>query len=426
VTTIPLGTSAYRRLYSGEPDVILLNRWLEKNPSNLREHTTLLARPGTTPLLTLDQGGWTAASPYRGSYALDGLFSDSLFVAVGESFYRINQDMSVTPVTGVLNGTGHPEVAWQKGIGYERLFITDGLNVQFYAGTTAASGTLVGEPATTQTIQLGSQYYAWVAAITGGEGSVGSPWQVLNSTGDTFNQLLLAITAGGTAGVDYSPNITGPNPQVTAISDGLSPIQTLTIQAVTAGAAGNSLVTVLTSGSGLTFSGATLANGGIDALQGVAFPDGASCSSLSQCSSFVLCSQTDTQQVFWIEPGATTIDPLNFISKESSPDPVVSLRAVGDNVLVLGEKSTENWYATGDANAAFAPIEGRVYMRGSEPGTAVIVGESVVLVGDDGRVYTVGYNYSDTDVSWGIQRISDNGIEERVRRQIRREAGLTP
>jgi len=101
------------------------------------------------------------------------------------------------------------------------------------------------------------------------------------------------------------------------------------------------------------------------------------------------------------------------------------MRATGDQVLIMGEASTENWYATGDLNAPFAPIEGRVYQRGAIDGTACAVADSVMLVGDDGVAYEIGYQYG-TSADWGVHRISNHGIEERIRRQIRREAGLTP
>lgn len=156
-------------------------------------------------------------------------------------------------------------------------------------------------------------------------------------------------------------------------------------------------------------------------------PDGVSPLSLTQVSSYVLVSVANTQKFFWINPGEVVIDPLDFASKESSPDPIISMRTVGDQVLILGEKSTENWYATGNLAAPFAPIEGRVYARGAITGTPVVVDDGVILVGDDGRVYSIGFQQGDTtDTAWGVNRISNNGIEERIRYQIRREAGLTP
>jgi hypothetical protein len=96
-------------------------------------------------------------------------------------------------------------------------------------------------------------------------------------------------------------------------------------------------------------------------------------------------------------------------------------------VGIIGEKSFENWYATGNSLSPFAPIEGRVYARGALTGTATVIDQSIFIVGDDGRVYSIGSQSGDTtDAGWGVARISDNGIEERIRKQTRREMGLTP
>ena len=184
----------------------------------------------------------------------------------------------------------------------------------------------------------------------------------------------------------------------------------------------------MTGGAALTASGSgTLANGGIHALQGCTMPGGVAAGSVTQVSSYVLVSQPGSQKFYWVNPGETSIDPLNFASKESSPDPISVMRAVGDQVMIMGEKSTENWYATGNLAAPFAPIQGRVYARGVVLGTPVVVDDGIILVGDDGRVYSIGFQSGDaTDASWGVTRISNNGIEERVRYQVRRQQGLTP
>ena len=118
-----------------------------------------------------------------------------------------------------------------------------------------------------------------------------------------------------------------------------------------------------------------------------------------------------------------TIDPTNFFSKESNPGTIVDMHTVGDQVLIAGEGSTENWYATGNFDLPFAPQEGRVYRRGVIEGTTVVVGDSLILVGDDGVVYEIGYQAGQAS-AWGVHRISTNGIEERIRTQMRRLQGL--
>lgn len=435
MTAIPLGKGAYERLYAGTPIIELFNRWLEANPANLREGTSVLSRPGTTPQLQLNQGDFVGLGSMRGIYALQGLFDDALFVVCGTNLYRIDHQMNVIHITGSINGIGQPEVAWQKGAGYERFWISDGLLLQYYGGTTGAHGTLTKSGSIvngTDKFEVGGTYYVWGTSFSMSDaGTIANPFVVNPTTTgsvlDPMGQLVLAINNGGTSGVDYSGTITGPNTEVGA-SVNTVPGTVVTLTANMPGTGGNSITFTVTGGSALTASGSgTLANGGLDALQGCTMPDGVSPLSLTQVSSYVLVSVANTQRFYWVNPGEVVIDPLDFASKESSPDPIQSMRCVGDQVLIMGEKSTENWYATGNFAAPFAPIEGRVYARGVINATPVVVDDGVILVGDDGRVYSIGFQPGDTtDASWGVTRISNNGIEERIRYQLRFEDGLTP
>lgn len=438
MTQVPLGRGAYERLYAGSPIIELLNRWLEANPANLREHSSVLARPGTTQIEDpFDQGVFVGYGAMRGNYSLSGLFLDSLFVVCGSNLFRINQNMSITSITGTIDGTGYPEVAWQAGAGYERLWISDGVLLQYYQGESSSSGTLTqtGTIANgTDKFEVGGVYYVWGTAFNALDAGTSAHPFVVNPTSISLglaplDQLLLAIGATGIAGTDYSSTITGPNTIVMAGNNsGVSPATSIKLESLTPGAGGDAITFTVTGGTHLTASGSgTLANGGIHALQGCTMPSGVTPGSITQVSSYVLVAESDSQRFYWVNPGATTIEPLNFASKESSPDPIIHMRTVGDQVLVMGSKSTENWYATGDFTAPFAPIEGRVYARGVINGTPVVVDDGIILVGDDGRVYSIGFQQGDTtDTPWGVNRISNNGIEERVRYQIRREQGLIP
>lgn len=427
MTTVPLGAGAYRRDAAGVPEVRLENRWVEQSPTNLREHTMLLSRPGTTLTKTLSPGSFAGYGPMRGNYSFGGLFSDSLFVVCGSALYRIHQDMTVTSISGVISGTGHPELAWQKGAGYERLFISDGLLLQFYAGTTAAKGTLTltGTPVNGVDIfQVGGVYYTWGTVFSGSDaGTVTHPF-VVNQLADPLAQLVKAVMASGTAGVDYSGTISAPNTIVSAVDN--EPVTTtVTFTALTTGTGGNAISTTVTGGTHLAFGGATLSGGGVDALQGVTVPGGVAVNSLTQVSGYVIASVANSQEFFWVNPGEVVIDALDFANKESSPDAIVAMRTTGDQAVIMGEVSTENWYATGDLNAPFAPIEGRVYQRGALNGTPCVVSDGIMLVGDDGVAYEIGYRFGD-GADWGVHRISNHGIEERIRRQVRFEKGLAP
>lgn len=438
MTSVPLGRGAYERLYAGAPVVELLNRWLEANPTNLREGTSVLARPGTTQIINpLDPGTFSGLGAMRGNYALSGLFNDALFVVCGTNLYKIDQNLTVTHIVGTIGGTGNPEVAWQAGVGYQRFWISDGTLLQYYAGLSSANGTLTKTGTIvngTDKFQISGVYYTWGTVFSPSDaGTTTNPFVVnptsISSGLDPLNQVVLAIMDTGIPGTDYSSTISGPHTQVTATNNsGVIPATSIKISAKVTGTGGNSITFAVAGGTALTASGSgTLQNGGLDVLQGCTMPGGVSAGSLTQVSSYVLVSQGNSQEFFWVNPGETSIDPLNFAAKESSPDPIICMRAVGDQVMIMGSKSTENWYATGNLAAPFAPIEGRVYARGVIPGTPVVIDDGIILVGDDGRVYSIGFQPGDsTDTAWGVNRISNNGIEERVRYQVRREDGLTP
>lgn len=424
MVTLPLGVGAYERLYAGEPVIRLENRFMETDPTNLREHITLLSRPGTNQLVRAPA---TVNGLNRGNFSKIGLFDGDLFITEGTNFYRYNTAGLLTPITGIVNGTGFPVIAWMKGIGYEYLFISDGLLLQFYNGGTHATGTLtLSGSITNQVIQINGVYYSWNASVdtNAPDGSSAHPW-LANPGADPILAMANLINFNGVRGVDFSTNLGGPNPLYSAATTGGPPATALVITATSPYTDANSYATTVLSGTGIAWSHATLTGGGTHALQGVPVPDGVGIRSLTALSGFVLASVAASQKFFWIEPGATTIDPLNFAEKESNPDNISDMVTVGDNAIICGEGSTENWYATGDFNAPFLPVEGRVYKRGFIAGTPTVVKDSMIGVGDDGVVYSIGYGYGDTS-QYGVHRISNHGIEERIRVQLRREQGIPP
>lgn len=67
---------------------------------------------------------------------------------------------------------------------------------------------------------------------------------------------------------------------------------------------------------------------------------------------------------YWIVPGATTIDPLNYATAESLPDGARAIRRLGDEFAILGAEGGEIWQATGDPDAPFQRATGRGYEKG--------------------------------------------------------------
>lgn len=425
MVTIPLGVQAYKRTYAGEPEIKLVNRFLEKNPTNLREQIALLTRAGSNSLTVFDDGVGLIA-PNRGNWSKPGLFNGDLFGVSGDRLYRYAADGTRTHITGVVNGTGIVTYAWMKGIGYEYLFIADGLLLQFYQGGSHATGTLTksGSVTTAQLLNIGGTYYAWNDSVDANtpNGSSASPW-LAKLTGDPMENMAKLINFDGVRGVDFSTALGGPNPFYSASNPGSGPFTQMVVTARSEYAAGNSIVTVVTTGPNLAFGAGTLTGGGTHVLQGVEMPDGKPAKALAALNSFVLVSVGESQQFFWLEPGTVEIDPLNFAEKESNPDNIVDMATVGDQTIICGAGSTENWYATGNALAPFAPVEGRVYRRGTTDGTGVAVKDSFIMVGDDGIVYSIGYSYGDTS-QYGVHRISTHAIEEQIRVMLRREQGL--
>lgn len=415
---VPLGKFAYHRATAGEPEIFMLNRFFEENPTNLVEGSALLARPGTTAF------GAFGTGPIRGFASQPGAFNGDLFVFSGNEVYRTDNAGTTTLISGVVLGSAQPQVAFMVGEGYEYLFIADGLLLQNYPGGSHAKGVLTVTTPTpkivAQKLNLGGIYYAWAASVNVGtpNGSLASPFLVLVGANDaeSLANMASAISFSGVRGTTYSSALGGPHPTIQIPYVDFPPTATtLTFQAKSEYADGNSLATVVTTGADMSFGSATMTGGGVHALSGVATPDGAGISSLAALASHVIAVVANSQKFYWITPGEKVIDPLNFASAESEPDQIISAITVGDQVWLLGQTATEAWYATGELSPAFAPVAGRAYARGVVPGTTVKLNDSVILVGNDKVVYRI---------SSGLERISNHGIEERIRRQLRREAGI--
>lgn len=428
MVSVPLGVGAYKRTFAGEPEVRLENRYVEKDPSNLREHLTLIGRAGSNLLRAL------AGGTNRGNYSKAGLFNGDLFVVQGHNLWRVS-NIAATQITGTIAGDGFPYVTWMKGIGYEYLFISDGSTCQYFSEHAQGVLTLTGNIQEGMVIRIGDTYYGWSATVDHGApaGTVANPYWALLAAGgvdtaannsQSLANMVLAIMASGVAGADYSGTITTGNTDVFVTSDDT----TITAVSVLSTAAGNAIVTTtpVDGGASIAWGAATLTGGGGTLLRTVTGlgPDEVA-KALATVSGYVTLSVGNRQKFYWLNPGTVVIDPLNFAEKESNPDNILDMLCVGDQVLITGDGSAENWYATGNFDAPFAPIEGRVYARGVIEGTAAVVNDGVMLVGDDGIVYQVGYK-SGGEAQWGVHRISNHAIEERVRVQLRREGLLPP
>lgn len=138
----------------------------------------------------------------------------------------------------------------------------------------------------------------------------------------------------------------------------------------------------------------------------IAMPDSRLIVDMDTLNSYLILGCADGRY-YWLVPGDTTIDPLNFATAESSPDGLMAVRRLVDEIWFFGTNTVEPWQATGDATAPFQRATGRVYDRGCASRDAVLRFDNGILwEGDDGIIYRT---------SAVPQRVSTTGIEERIR-----------
>lgn len=319
MTTVPLGVGAFKRNFAGEPEIRMVNRFVEESSANLREHVSILSRPGTKQLAYFSP---SSNGLVRALYSKPGLFDSDLFVVSGTKLYRHTSTGTITQISGAITGTGRTYATWERGIGYEYLFISDGRLLQYYDGGSRGSGvltsTLPGAFATgtltkngvvtDQVIKINTTYFSWNDAVdtNSPDGTATRPFLArlstfatgtLTLTGTITNQVIRigdlyyswsnAVDAGtpdgtsakpflakpgtnplaamvkllnytGTSGVDFSSGITAANTDVRATSAGGPPATTMTLTSIVASTAGNSIVTTVFSGAGLAWGAATL------------------------------------------------------------------------------------------------------------------------------------------------------------------------
>jgi hypothetical protein len=411
---LDVSPSTFERIYADLPPAALLNRFFEQNPFQGGKKAAI-GRPATTPL-----GNW-GTGPIRKIYSEPGIFSDALFFVSGDTLYRRDLDGTTYPITGVIYGSGEVSMASVKGLDYQRLFIADGNRLQFYAGGTQGTAVLGFTPvsgtvdvAAGDTVEVNGTYYEFETpvsgVVTGGTGASASPFKVAiaGTFAGSFGNLVKAISFTGTSGVDYSSTIGGQNDEVTAQLNSAQTEVTFTTVIDTA-AANAYTFSVGPSGTDLTASGATFTGANNHGLSGVEIPEGYPPSQVAVLKSFVVVAIGRTDRFYWVEPGEVTIEALNFATAESYPDNIVSLQVMQDTLWFIGQKSTEIWYATGNADLPFNPVSGRVYDRGALEGTVVNIKGTLYLVDQDYIVYAIAGQ---------PKRISNHGIEETIRKRV--------
>jgi hypothetical protein len=417
MVTITIGRSSYIRHVGKIASIFLRNRFFEQNPvlNADQEFVSLISRPTLRKFMEVGDG------PIRSRFDEPGTFEDATFVASGTSLYKITT-AGVSTLVGSIGSNILGSLSWAAvgniGETPERLFFTDGGVLWVYTDDGEALGHLeaTGAIANTDVVEIGGTYYRWTnASVDAGTpaGTVGNPWLVALGAGNVFalENLFNAINATGIPGTDYS-TVLVINEDVQAYSKAAND---LFVAARVAGITGNAITTTET-GANIAWAAATLQDGGDPMLRQVPMPDDVGAISVDVLNSYVAVIPVQGQgangQFWWIEPGETRVDPLNFATAERSPDAINQVRVFSDRAWMLGQKTTEPWVTTGNLDAPWQRFSGVLYDRGSWEGTAVKVKDSLITVDEDGAVF---------QLSGGLKRISRPDIEERIRKAIQRE-----
>ena len=108
----------------------------------------------------------------------------------------------------------------------------------------------------------------------------------------------------------------------------------VTIRATLIGALGNSIATTET-GAAIAWTAATLTGGGAPSWFQVDMPDDVGVISVGYIASYVVVVPAQGQGIngrfYWINPGETTVDALDFATAERAPDPISSVVVLGIN-----------------------------------------------------------------------------------------------
>jgi hypothetical protein len=135
---------------------------------------------------------------------------------------------------------------------------------------------------------------------------------------------------------------------------------------------------------------------------------GAGASSVCCHRGFVIATEAGTDVVFVRVPGDGTWQQLSFISAEYSPDKVVAVRRLGEQVWLLGEDTAEAWALSADASPPMAPYGGLVFDYGCLSRSAAVALPGAIIWVDNAHQVQI------TNGGAPVV-ISDHGLSEQIR-----------
>lgn len=153
---------------------------------------------------------------------------------------------------------------------------------------------------------------------------------------------------------------------------------------------------MLLSGSELAWS-----NGTTITPISTAFMDGADAGMCWVFGGYGLVLRANSEKFYWSATGDVTAwDALNFASAESLPDTLSHIFSVGDFLYLGGSRSIEIWSQSGDADAPFVRVRGRVFGCGISGGLAIYQNEIAFFVGGIGGVWMLSGEITQVSPEW--------------------------
>lgn len=142
-------------------------------------------------------------------------------------------------------------------------------------------------------------------------------------------------------------------------------------------------------------------------VSAITMPAGESVSSVLYIDGYFILTVAQSAHFFWLAPGDTNPDAFNFATVENAAGFVSRGLRFLDEVWFFKKESLEVWQITGDLDAPFIRIPGRLYGKGAaNADTIAYLDNELFSVGNDLLVYR-----------WGAApvRISDHSVEEYLR-----------
>ena len=116
-------------------------------------------------------------------------------------------------------------------------------------------------------------------------------------------------------------------------------------------------------------------------------------STVAYMDGYFIFNRKGTGQFFISKLYSTELDAIDWATGESAPDDTVAVAVSNRQLWIIGEKTSEVWYDSGDPDFPFTRVSGAVNDIGmTNSNTLAKIRDSLLFVGNDFKVYaTSGY-----------------------------------